>query len=159
MPTQANEQPVLIWSVTQNKWISTYLYFVDQPATTTNILDIDNGYVAPTTVGPAGPQGVPGPPGPQGIPGTSGSVDLTPTSGYQVFLPLGSIFPTSEIWYTDNTETLKIVEKDITWSGVVPTNIVYKFYATDGITITQKIKDVITYTNHIIVENIFRTIL
>lgn len=162
MPTQINEQPILIWSPTQNKWISTYLYFTDQPATTTNILDIDNGYTDPGVTGasgPPGPQGVPGPRGASGDGYISFGPDFSPNSGYQVFSPVGSIFPTSEIWYTDSNRTLKIVEKDFTWSGPVPTTILYKLYAADGITITQELRDIITYTNHIIVNTVSRTII
>jgi hypothetical protein len=138
-----NEQPILIWSTTQNKWISTLIYFVDQPATTTNIQDIDGAGDHTTT--------------------TPSQTILTfpsePTSGYCEILPLGSIFPTSKIWYIDNTKTIKIMEEDITWLGVVPIYIIYTFYAADGIAIIQKIQDIINYTKKIIITNITRTVL
>jgi hypothetical protein len=143
--TTLNEQPIMIWSPTENKWISTYLYFTDQPATTTNILDIDNGYTPPASTVSTTPNAF--------------SPNFSPTSGYQVLLPLGSFFPTTEIWYTDSSKTAKIVEKDITWSGIVPTTIVYKLYAADGITIAQEIQDVISYTKKIIVASVARTVL
>jgi hypothetical protein len=136
-----NEQPVLIWSITQNKWISTLIYFVDQPATTTNILDIDGAGDQTSVVTPAS------------------VIPLNPTAGYQEILPLGSIFPTSETWYIDHTKTKKIMEKVITWLSVVPINIIYTFYAADGLTIMRQIQDEISYTKKIFVSNVVRTIL
>src|ERR1035437_1124658 len=116
-----NEQPILIWSAAQNKWISTLIYFTNQPATTTNIKDIDGANDTSST----------------SVPQTTPSLnpEPNPNSGYQELLPLGTIFPTTETWYTDAGKTKKIVEKNITWHNAVPTVILYKTYAADGITI------------------------
>ena len=137
-----NEQPVLIWSAEQNRWISTTIYFVDQPATTTNILDIDtdttSSVPAPTAIS---------------------SLFIEPTSGYQEILPLGSICPETEIWYTDSSKTKKIVEKDIVWSGLVPVTINYKLYAADGVTVTQKIRDEMSYDKNIFPTSVIRSIV
>ena len=95
-----NEQPVLIWSPTQNKWISTIIYFTYQPATTTNIKDIDGAGDDNTTANIS-------------IPSITKNLILGPITGYQELLPLGSIFPTTEIWYTDSSKAQKIIEKDI----------------------------------------------
>jgi len=140
-----NEQPILIWSAQENKWISTTIYFTNQPATTTNILDIDtdtNIDIDTITTPPAT---------------NIFNPNFEPTAGYQELLPLGSIFPTTEIWYTDSSKTKKIIEKDITWSGAVPITIFYKFYASDGITIIQQSRDDLSYNKHIFPTHIVRS--
>lgn len=58
----------------------------------------------------------------------------------------GTVFPTSIIWYTDSGKTDKIVEKNVTWTGVNPTTIEWKMYATDGSTVLATVSDVITYS-------------
>ncbi|HEY5268100.1 MAG TPA: hypothetical protein VII94_03120 [Candidatus Saccharimonadales bacterium] len=131
----ASEYNVMIWSVTEQKWISTYLYFPSESPGEVINETIINEYGS-----------------------TVESTNFEPTSGYQELLPVDSIFPTNETWYTDNTKTKKIIEKDFTWQGVVPTVIIYKLYATDGITITQTIQDTITYSS-IFEQSITRTIL
>src|ERR1019366_6006291 len=103
-----NEQPILIWSVTQNRWVSTLIYFTNQPAATTNIKDIDGANDATSQQSTPSPQPTP-----------SDFTELSPKSGYQELLPLGAIFPTNEIWYTDAGKAKKIVEKDITWHRTV----------------------------------------
>lgn len=123
-----NEQPVLIWSDDQNKWIDTLIYFVNQPATT-----IEENQVFSSSAG-----------------------SFNPTSGYKELLPEGSIFPNTEIWYADYSKTKKIIEKNIVWSGVVPIKIDYKLYDTDGITITKHIQDEMNYTNKIFLTTITR---
>ena len=135
----ASEYNVLIWSVTENKWVKTLLYFP------TPLPDDD-------TLLPSIPDNDPPPSSPVE------SVNFEPTFGYQEFLPINSIFPTSETWYTDISKSKKIIEKDYIWSGAVPITIVYKLYATDGITITQTIQDEITY-NRIFEQSVIRTIL
>jgi len=58
----------------------------------------------------------------------------------------GTVFPTSIIWYTDSGKTEKIVEKNITWSGVTPTTIEWKMYDEDGSTLLVTVSDAITYS-------------
>lgn len=58
----------------------------------------------------------------------------------------GTIFPTAIIWYTDSGKTDKIVEKTITWTGINPTTIEWKMYATDGSTVLATVTDTITYS-------------
>lgn len=65
----------------------------------------------------------------------------------RVILPTGNPFPTSVIWYTDSSQTRKIVEKDITYTGVVPTTIVWKMYDNAGTTVLNTVTDNITYSN------------
>jgi hypothetical protein len=69
------------------------------------------------------------------------------SGAYKVVAPTGVPFPTSVIWYTDNTQTRKIVEKDITYTGVVPTVIVWKMYDNAGVTVINTVTDTITYVN------------
>lgn len=63
---------------------------------------------------------------------------------------VGGLFPTAVTWWTDATQTKKVVEKLITRSGggatnLKPTPIVWKVYDTDGVTLLQTISDAITY--------------
>lgn len=81
------------------------------------------------------------------------------TSGaYKVTLPTGSIFPTSIIWYEDNTEAKIIVSKTIVWAGIVPATITWQVYNTDGVTVAHTVSDSITYVNHIFESTRTRTI-
>ena len=70
----------------------------------------------------------------------------------------GTIFPTSVIWYTDSGKTEKIVEKNITWNGVVPSEIEWVLYDTDGGTALVTVTDAITYTSTIFESSRARTI-
>lgn len=70
----------------------------------------------------------------------------------------GLIFPTSIIWYVDNTKTQKIVEKTVVWTGVVPTTITWKVYSEDGVTVAHTVSDSISYTNNIFETSRTRTI-
>jgi hypothetical protein len=56
----------------------------------------------------------------------------------------GTVTPTAIVWYTDSGKTDKIVERLITWSGVVPTVDKWKIYDTDGSTVLWTISDAIT---------------
>jgi hypothetical protein len=58
----------------------------------------------------------------------------------------GQPFPTSIIWYTDNTETSKIVEKTIVYNAEqLPTVVVWKMYDEDGSTVLHTVQDTIAY--------------
>lgn len=72
----------------------------------------------------------------------------------------GTVFPTSVIWYEDDTKAKKIVEKTITWSSTapVPTTIVWKMYDTDGSTVLATITDTFTYASTIFESSRVRTI-
>ena len=60
----------------------------------------------------------------------------------------GTVFPTAEIWYVNGATPPagKIVEKTVTWTGVVPTTIVWKMYDTDGATVLVTVTDTISYS-------------
>jgi len=58
----------------------------------------------------------------------------------------GGMFPTAIIWYVDDTKAAKIVEKNITWTGVNATTIVWKVYADDGSTLLATVTDAVTYS-------------
>lgn len=77
-------------------------------------------------------------------------IDQGPAKGfasgaYKETLPVGP-FPTSVIWWTSVAKTHKIVEKTITYTGPNPTTIVWKMYATDGVTVIETVTDAISYT-------------
>jgi hypothetical protein len=78
-------------------------------------------------------------------------IDNGPAEGfasgaYRETLPSADPFPTSVIWYTDSGKTDKIVEKLITYTGVVPTQIQWKMYDVDGSTVLATITDAISYS-------------
>jgi hypothetical protein len=58
----------------------------------------------------------------------------------------GTAFPTAVVWYNeDSVEKKKIVEKLITWTGVVPTTIVWKVYDSDEVLLST-LTDTISYS-------------
>ena len=90
-------------------------------------------------------------------------VDQGPGDGfasgaYKTVFPTPSIFPTNIVWWVDNSQTQKIVEKIITWSIPVPTQITWNVYQPDGVTIAHTVTDSITYTNVVFEQTRTRTI-
>lgn len=67
------------------------------------------------------------------------------TNAYRKILPAASIFPSSVIWYLDAGLTIKLVEQLITWSGAVPTTIIWNMYKSDGVTVKETCTEVFTY--------------
>ena len=68
------------------------------------------------------------------------------TGLYKEVLPSGNPFPTSIIWWESSSKLKKIVERIITWSGVVPISDEWKVYDTDGVTILATVSDSIVYS-------------
>lgn len=58
----------------------------------------------------------------------------------------GGIFPTAIIWYEDATKAKKIVERSLTWTGILVTTDEWKVYDTDGSTVLATVTDTISYT-------------
>jgi hypothetical protein len=58
----------------------------------------------------------------------------------------GTVTPTAIVWYTDSGKTDKIVERLITWSGILPTVDKWKIYDTDGSTVLWTVSDSISYS-------------
>lgn len=58
----------------------------------------------------------------------------------------GTVFPTAVIWWESSSKLKKIVEKNITWTGVNPTTIEWKMYDTDGSTVLSTVTDTISYS-------------
>jgi hypothetical protein len=56
----------------------------------------------------------------------------------------GTVFPTQVLW--KRQDGTKLVEKNITWTGVNPTTIEWKLYASDGVTVLETVTDTITYS-------------
>lgn len=79
-------------------------------------------------------------------------IDEGPGDGFasgavKVVLPTGSPFPAYTVWYLDNTMTLKLVEKFITYNANhFPVTIHWNMYDYDGITIVHTVIDTITYS-------------
>lgn len=82
------------------------------------------------------------------------------SGAYKEILPSGDPFPTSVIWYTDNTKSFKIVEKLITRNNnKMPISIVWNMYATNGINILHSITDTINYIDNVFESDRTRVIL
>jgi hypothetical protein len=69
------------------------------------------------------------------------------SGAYKVVHPTGNPFPAYTIWYIDNTMTLKLVEKLITYNAShFPVTIQWNMYDVDGVTIVHTVTDAITYS-------------
>ena len=78
-------------------------------------------------------------------------IDNGPTNGFasgafRENLPSADPFVTSVTWWTTSGKTHKIVEKLITYTGVLATQVQWKMYDTDGSTVLATITDAITYS-------------
>jgi hypothetical protein len=89
---------------------------------------------------------------------SDGPGDGFASGAYKEVLPTGNPFPTSVIWYINATKTKKIVEKLITFAGVIPTTIIWNMYDFDGITIVHTVTDTITYVNNVFESHRVRAI-
>lgn len=69
------------------------------------------------------------------------------SGAFKVIEPTGNPFPSSIIWYVDDTMTKTIVSKSLTYnSSKFPTIIEWNMYDTDGITIVHTVTDTISYS-------------
>lgn len=77
-------------------------------------------------------------------------IDEGPASGFasgaHKVTTYSGIFPTSEIWYEDNTLAQKIVEVSTTYSGILVSSEEWKMYDTDGTTLLATVTDSYTYS-------------
>lgn len=78
-------------------------------------------------------------------------IDNGPANGfasgaYRENTPSPDPFPTAVIWYDDNTKAKKLVEKLITYTGPVATQVQWKMYDTDGTTVLATVTDAISYS-------------
>lgn len=81
-----------------------------------------------------------------------GPAESFASGAFKEQLPAGNPFPTSAIWYTDNTKVGKIVELTVTYNAnkTIATEV-WKMYDTDGSTVLVTVTDTITYSG--IIEN------
>lgn len=56
----------------------------------------------------------------------------------------GTVFPTQMLWR--RADATKLVEKNTTWTGVLPTTIQWKVYDADGTTVLATVTDTISYS-------------
>ena len=56
----------------------------------------------------------------------------------------GGLFPTQVLWR--RADATKLVQQDVTWTGVLPTTVVWRIYAADGTTVLATVTDAITYS-------------
>ena len=90
---------------------------------------------------------------------SGGPGDGFASGAVRIISPAGNPFPTSVVWFLDNTLTTKLVEKLITYnSSKIPTIIVWNMYDFDGVTIVHTITDTITYTNNVFESQRVRSI-
>lgn len=67
------------------------------------------------------------------------------SGAYKEILPIASPFPTSIIWYTDSSKSIKIVEKLLVYNpNRTPTTITWKMYNNGSVIVT--LVDTITYS-------------
>lgn len=79
--------------------------------------------------------------------GVGGPFEGFSTGAYREILPAASIFPTSIIWYDDNTKVKKIVEKTISYNTNKTVSLVsWKVYDTDGSTVLATVTDTPAYS-------------
>lgn len=77
--------------------------------------------------------------------GAGGPYDWFATGAYRVIT--GGVFPTSIVWYTDNTMGFKIVEKQITYNpNKTPATVYWAVYDTDGVTVLATATDTVSYS-------------
>jgi len=69
------------------------------------------------------------------------------SGAYQETLPAADPFPTSIIWWEDNTKVKKIVEETITYNANKTVNTdEWKVYDADGSTVLATVTDTISYS-------------
>lgn len=56
----------------------------------------------------------------------------------------GTTFPTQVLWR--RADATKLVQQDVTWTGVLPTTVTWRVYGTDGTTVLATVTDTITYS-------------
>lgn len=56
----------------------------------------------------------------------------------------GTVFPTQNLWR--RSDSTKLVEQNITWTGAKPTTVEWKMYTTDGTTVLATVTDTISYS-------------
>jgi hypothetical protein len=74
-------------------------------------------------------------------------IDEGPASGFTTGATkttTGTVFPTQNLW--KRADATKLVEQNITWTGVNPTTIQWKIYAADGTTVLATVTDTISYS-------------
>ena len=75
-----------------------------------------------------------------------GPFETFASGAYRERLPSGSLFPTSFIWWESSSKIKKIVERTITWTGILVTTDQWKVYDTDGVTVLATVTDTISYS-------------
>lgn len=87
----------------------------------------------------------------------SGPADGFDSGSYLEILPSGDPFPTSEIWYVDNTKANKIVELTTSYNAnkTVSTEV-WKMYDNDGSTVLVTLTDTYAYSG-VFVTSVTRT--
>jgi hypothetical protein len=77
--------------------------------------------------------------------GVGGPFEGFTSGAYRVMSPVG-LFPSSVIWYEDNTMSKKIVEKSIIYNtNKTVSSLTWKVYDTDGSTVLATVTDSISY--------------
>lgn len=74
-------------------------------------------------------------------------IDEGPAEGFTTGatkIVTGTVFPTQILW--KRSDATKLVEQNLTWTGVNVTGIQWKIYDTDGTTVLATVTDTITYS-------------
>jgi hypothetical protein len=87
-----------------------------------------------------------------------GPADGWASGTFEEILPAGDPFPTSDIWYEDNTKAKKIVENTTTYNANKTINVdTWKIYDTDGTTVLITLLDTYVYSGGVFPYQITRT--
>ncbi len=79
--------------------------------------------------------------------GVGGPFEGFATGAYRKVSPPGALFPTSIVWFTDSTQTKKIIQKTVTYTGFnQPSTIQWVVYNTDGMSILATVTDTVYYS-------------
>jgi hypothetical protein len=77
-------------------------------------------------------------------------IDEGPADGFVTGAYKESVFSgaklTNETWWESAAKSKKIVQLDVTYTGVLPTTEVWKMYDTDGTTVLVTLTDAVTYS-------------
>lgn len=76
----------------------------------------------------------------------SGPADGFASGAFREITYTGIIFPASIIWYESAAKMQKIVELNITYTGILPTTEQWLMYDTDGTTVLATVTDTVVYS-------------
>lgn len=74
-------------------------------------------------------------------------IDQGPTAGFATGATktvTGGAFPTQILW--ERSDSTRLVEQNITYTGILPTTVEWKLYAANGTTVLETVTDTVSYS-------------